>query len=141
LDSLLIIMILDFEDTFIVGQDIYFDSISPTTSFGVTFEDDLTTGYLYAINTQPGLQILDAVHIYNVVNVIDKLQPSKFQIWWTDDGQIAALLINNYCHAIFDFVKEEGFCRTAFPPPNGKWARDGERNELTDDLVESLKDR
>ncbi len=131
-------MILDFEDTFIVGEDTYFDSISPMSSFGVTFEDDLTTGYLYAIDTQPDLQILDAVHIYNVANVVDKHKPSKFQIWWTDDGLIAALLINNYCHAIFDFGKEEGFCRTAFPWPNGKWAHHGERKKLTDDLVAAI---
>ncbi len=36
-------MILDLEETFTVGQENFFDSTSPTSSFAVIFEDDLTT--------------------------------------------------------------------------------------------------
>lgn len=132
-------MLLDLEETFIVGQDTFFDSVSPTTSFGVTFEDDLTTGYFYAVDTQPHLQLLDALHIYNVADVIDKDKPSKIQVAWTDDGQIASLLINNYCHAIFDFKEKAGYCRNGFPESNGEWTQIQTRT-LTDDLIIALFD-
>ena len=132
-------MLLDLEETFIVGQETFFDSVSPTTSFGVAFEDDLTTGYFYAVDTQPDMQILDALHIYNVADVIDKDEPSKIQIAWTNDGQIASLLINSYCHAIFDFKGKAGYCRNGFPESNGKW-KQAQTRTLTDDLITSLFD-
>lgn len=128
-------MILDLEETFTVGYDTFFDSVSPTSSFGVTFEDDLTTGFFYAVDTKPDLQILDALHIYNVGDVIDK--PSKIQIAWSDNGKIASLLINNYCHAIFDFENKTGYCRNGFPESNGKWTKVQERT-LTDDLINEI---
>lgn len=102
-------MILDLEETFIIGEDTFFESVSSTTSFGVTFEDDLTTGYFYAVDTKPDLKILDALHIYNVTDVVDKDKPCKIQIVWSDNGLIASLLINDYCHAIFDFDKRAGY--------------------------------
>jgi len=130
-------MILDLEETFIVGEDTFFSSIPPTSHFGVVFEDDFTTGYLYAIDTQKDQKILDAVHIYNVTNVIDKHKPSVIQIIWTDDGQIVAFLINHYCHAIFDFKTQAGYCRNAFPGSNGEWKQTTDR-KLTDDLISVL---
>lgn len=130
-------MIIDLEETFIVGEDTFFSSISPTSHFGVVFEDDLTTGYLYAIDTQKDQKILDAVHIYNVTNVIDKHKPSVIQIIWTDDGQIVAFLINHHCHAIFDFKNKAGYCRNAFPESKGEWAQVTDR-KLTDDLISDL---
>lgn len=126
-------MILDVEEIFNVGEDAYFSSVSPTNSYGVTFEDDLTTGYFYAVNTKPDLQILDALHVYDVANVIDKDKPSKLQIVWSDDGFIASLLINNYCHAIFDFGNNAGYCRTAFPE-----AHIIKQRKLTDDLINDI---
>ena len=127
-------MILDLEETFIVGQETFFDSGSPSTSFGVTFEDDLTTGYFYAVDTNTDLEILDALHIYDVANIVDKDKPCKIQIAWTDDGQIASLLINDYCHAIFDFEKRGGYCRNGFPETRRAWAQIKER-KLTDELI------
>lgn len=62
----------------------------------MTFEDDLTTGYFYAVDTKPDLKILDALHIYNVADVIDKDKSCKLQIVWTDNGKVASLLINGY---------------------------------------------
>jgi hypothetical protein len=73
-------VILALEEIFIVGQDAFFDSISPPSLFWVTFEDDLTTGYFYAVDTEHKLKIIDALHIYNVVDVIDKANPCKIQI-------------------------------------------------------------
>lgn len=131
-------MILDLEGTFSVGEESVFESISPVSSFGVVFEDDSNTGYLYAIDTAPEFKILDALHVYNVANIIDKQKPCSIKIAWTDDGQFASLLINNYCHAIFDFENKLGYCRTAFPPPTGVWRDAGERIPLTDQLINEL---
>ena len=132
-------MILDLEDTFTVGEDTFFGSTSPTSSYGVVFEDDLSTGYFYAIDVSQGQKIMDAVHIYNVANVTDKAKPCIIKIAWTDDGHVASLLINNYCHAIFDFENKEGYCRTAFPDTNGDWALNADRKitnrKLTDKII------
>jgi hypothetical protein len=130
-------VILDLEETFTVGHDTFFDSVSPTSSFGVTFEDDLATGYFYAVDTKPDLKILDALHIYNVADVLDKDKPSKIQIAWSDNGLIASLLINNYCHAIFDFDTKAGYCRNGFPESNGEWVKIKERS-LTDNLINDI---
>jgi hypothetical protein len=130
-------VILALEETFTVGQDTFFDSISPTSSFGVTFEDNLETGYFYAVDTKPELKILDALHIYNVSKVVDKDKPCKIQIAWTDDGQIASLIINNYCHAIFDFKAKAGYCRNGFPNCNGEWCKTKDRT-LTGELIDNI---
>jgi hypothetical protein len=132
---------LALEKTFTVGQDAFFDSISPTSSFGVTFEDDLNTGYFYAVDTEPELRILDALHIYNVADVVDKDKTCNLQIVWSDDGQVASLLISNYCHALFDFKARAGYCRNGFPEYNGEWCKTNERT-LTDELIDNIfKDR
>ena len=130
-------MILDVEEVLHVGENTFFSSILPGNAYGVVFEDDLRTGYLYAVNNTPDLIILDALHIYDVHNVTDKDKPSKLQIAWTEDGWIASLLINNYCHAIFDFKNKAGYCRNGFPPANGSWAVSVNRS-LTDGLIKEI---
>jgi hypothetical protein len=130
-------VILDIEETFTVGQDTYLRSVSSTSTFAVIFEDNEETGYFYAIQTDPDVEILDALHIYNVANIIDKDKPSKIQLVWSGDGTIASLLINDYCHAPFDFEKKAGYCRNGFPDNNGGWASISERR-LTDPLIEEI---
>jgi hypothetical protein len=131
-------MILEVEEEFIVGEDTFLDSVVPDSSHGVVFEDDLITGYFYAIGKMPGQTILDAVHIYNVADVTDKDIPCNIKIAWTDDWQFASLLINDYCHAIFDFKDKTGYSRNAFPASNGKWQSKADRVKLTDDLLDEL---
>ncbi|WP_184548891.1 DUF2251 domain-containing protein [Mucilaginibacter sp. FT3.2] len=131
-------MILEVEEEFIVGEDTFLDSVSPDSSHGVVFEDNLTTGYFYAIGKLPKQEILDAVHIYDDENVTDKGKRSNIKIVWTDDWQQASLLINNYCHAIFDFKNKIGYSRNAFPPCNGKWKTEKDRIELSDALIDEL---
>jgi hypothetical protein len=128
---------IGLEDIFTVGQDTFFASDSPKLSFSVTFEDDLQTGYFYALETKPDQTIVDALHIYDVANVIDKEKPSKIQIAWSDDGAIASLLINNYCHAIFNFDAKAGYCRNGFPESNSDWIKVKERL-LTDELITEI---
>jgi hypothetical protein len=111
---------------FCPGQEVYLDSKSVSNSFAVVFEDDGTTGYFYALDTNNEDQmILDAVHVYNAANVSDKDKSSIATIVWSPSGEQAALLINDYPHAVFDFAAKRGYCRTGFPPPSAEWSSEG----------------
>jgi hypothetical protein len=130
-------LILDVKETFTVGQDTYLDSVSPKGSHAVVFEDNEETGYFYAAETMPSLQVLDALHIYNVADVVDKAKPINAQIIWTEDGLKTALLINDSCHAVFDFAQKAGYCLNGFPEANGEWTQIRERI-LTDEVIDGI---
>lgn len=105
-----------------VGTKMVVDSVSTQSSFAVVFEDDGDTGYFYGLDpSREGNPILDAMHIYNVSAVTDRDQPSAVKIVWSDDGLKAALVINEYPHAVFDFEAKRGYCRTGFPPADKRW--------------------
>jgi hypothetical protein len=127
---------VDEEQTFTVGQDTFVDSTSEN-NHAVIFEDNLETGYFYAVDRNNGMEVLDALHIYNVVDVKDKQKPSVVKILWTKDSTKAFLVINDYCHAIFDFKNKAGYCRNAFPESNSNWTKISER-KLTDNLLEQF---
>lgn len=113
--------------------DTFLDSTAAAGTLGVVFEDDGTTGYFYALRPGTENAILDALHVYNVADVEDRQIPVTVQLFWTVTETAAALIINGYCHALYDFQRQAGFCRNAFPPaPNGQVLK----RELTDELVE-----
>lgn len=130
-------LILGMEHTFQIGQDAYFTSIAPETSYVVSFEDDFDTGYFYAVTVNEEIEILDALHIYNVSDVVHRDKLCNLKVMWTEDGTIASLLINDYCQAIFDFNKCAGYCRNGFPENKGIWSQTGPR-KLTDELLVEL---
>ena len=102
--------------TFQVGSDVFVAQDAPDGRHSAFFEDDGETGYFYAVDLRPpDNTILDAVHIYNVANVVDRDRPSTLSIVWSEDGAKCALLINGYPHAAFDFAAKRGYCRTNFP--------------------------
>jgi hypothetical protein len=106
-----------------VGAPFVLEGASPLTNFVAVFEDDGDTGYLYGLDRSGADQpILDALHIYNVSAISDRSLPSKFQIVWSADGLKAALYINDYPHAAFDFAARRGYCRSNFPPPSPAFA-------------------
>ena len=113
------------EATLIVGQEMVLQSSTPISSFAAVFEDDGETGYFYGLDTKLEEPILDALHIYNAMNVPDGAVPSRVQIAWSSDGQKSALIINEFVHAVFDFESKRGYCRTGFPPPSKDWSQDG----------------
>jgi len=124
------------EQAFMIGEECFVDSISSENSFAVVFEDDGETGYFYAmeLDEKTGEQhILDAVHIYEVNEIAPEHRSGILKIIWYTDWLKCALLLNNYCYAIFDFENHGGYNRNAFPPPNEIWTR-GERM-LTDEMV------
>lgn len=108
---------------FTPGEATFFASDSPTSTFSGIFEDDGRTGYFYAYDraAPEKARILDACHIYDVANVVDRDRPSQVEIIWTGDGLSAALLVNGYAHAVVDFRTRRAYCRTNFPPPTGEW--------------------
>ncbi len=120
---------------FLPGDETWYASDSPSTSFSAVFEDDGKTGYFYAYDrARADEPILDALHIYNVRNVTDREIDSEAEIIWSMDGSKAALLINGYPHAVLDFAARRGYCRTGFPPPTGAW-RAPERAAWDDRLM------
>lgn len=121
-----------------VGIKDVIESKSPENDFAVVFEDDGDTGYLYALDTARKNQpILDAVSIYDVINVADRDKPSKFVIVWSSDGLKAALFVNDYPHAVFDFAAKRGYCRRNFPDPDKNWTKHS--HEWSDSALESFK--
>ena len=111
------------KETFRVGSTFVIEGPSDGAPYLCVFEDDGDTGYLYAVDVRgEELQILDAVHIYNVQDVVDREKPSVAKIGWSVDGMKAVLLINDSPHAVFDFSAQQGYCRTGFPPPTGGWS-------------------
>ena len=106
------------KETLSVGVETVVQSDSSITRYHAVFEDDGQTGYFYALDTEkPDNPIIDALHIYNVQSVTDKDKRSELHIIWSGDGMKAALFINSYPHAIFNFADGVGCCRTGFPPP------------------------
>lgn len=124
------------DETFTVGQDTFIDSTADNGN-SVVFEDNQETGYFYAIDTNDDLKILDALHIYNVADVIDKDKPYKIKILWTLDNHKVFLSINGYYHALFDFKEKAGYCRNGFPDSKSSWIVIKDR-VLTDELIDKL---
>jgi len=124
------------EQRFTAGEDTFVESSSSENNYAVVFEDDTETGYFYAIelNKETGEQrVLDAVHIYEAADIEPGKRPGIINIIWSTDWLKCGLLINNYCHAVFDFGNQGGYCRNEFPPPNDIWTK-GER-KLTNEMV------
>jgi len=104
------------EQVFLVGRGTVVGEDAPHGRYSAFFEDDGETGYFYALDTSLADKvILDAVHIYNVANVVDRDRPSTLCILWSEDATKCALLINGYAHAAFDFSAKRGYCRSNFP--------------------------
>lgn len=126
------------QDTLNVGTPVVIEAKAPASGYVAVFEDDGETGYFYAVDPKDEKNpIKDALHIYNAESVTDRGKPSTVQIIWTQNGKQALLVINRYPHASFDFEKQRGYCRSAFPPPNGAWSKEG--HEWKDSVLESFK--
>lgn len=130
------------------GEDLFLESLSPENKFGVVFEDDGDTAYFYALEMDQegtGMRILDALHIDERAGDPEAeekeeraaaLKPNRLQIVWSHDWMKSALVIDGYCHALFDFEGQGGYNINEFPPPNKIWTQ-GDR-KLTDELMRRL---
>jgi len=110
------------------GNEMVLSDESPTSPCGVTFEDDGETGYFYALDLgrrSGDNQIVDALHLYDANQVVDRDRPSMVSILWSSDGMKSCLLINRYPHAVFDFSGRRGYSRNNYPitpsPEDTSW--------------------
>lgn len=127
------------EQSFIIGSAVIVDSDASENNYSVIFEDDGDTAYFYAAErtaAEDGLRILDAVHIYNADEIAEEEKQATVSIIWSKDWLKCALVINNYCHAVFDFEQHGGYSRNEFPPPNDFWTQ-GDR-ALTDERIAAI---
>ena len=129
-------LLIYVQQTFTAVQDTFIDSTAKNNN-AVVFEDNEETGYFYAIDSGKDLYILDALHIYNVSDVVVLRKPSTLKILWTGDLTKAFLSINNYYHAVLILKNKAGYCRTAFPNSNDSWTVIKDRL-LTDELIEHI---
>ena len=131
--------VLTGEQVFTPGDPVTVTGPAPIGSFSAVFEDDGETAYFYGLDTSVTEQpILDALHIYNAKAVSDANTPSTAQIVWSSDGKRVALFINDYPHAVFDFLNRRGYCRTGFPPPAPGFSSEG--HEWSDAALEFLQE-
>ena len=127
------------ETEFVPGQAVTVAADSRSVSFSAVFEDDGDTGYFYALDTsRPDHRIVDALHVYNVKDIVDRHKPSRAQVLWSADGLRVVLRINRYPHAAFDFEKSRGYCRTNFPPPSPR-GFSSESHAWSDDVLAFFK--
>jgi hypothetical protein len=150
------------EQQWIPGEDLFIESFSPENSYGVVFEDDGQTAYFYAVEKDKegtGLRVLDALHIQETDmekgidgnladgNLVEgnlaegnlaeaNKKPNRLLIVWSRDWLKSALVIDGFCHALFDFEAKSGYNINEFPPPNEFWTQ-GNR-KLSDELMRKL---
>jgi len=110
------------EAQLIVGHPATLEGASPSQPFAAVFEDDGDTGYFYALDRRLAEQpIIDALQIYRVSAVGDRVQPSRVRIVWAEEGKSVALFINDQAHAIVSFGRRRASCRLNFPPAAGSF--------------------
>lgn len=101
------------------GEDLFVESFSPESPYGVVFEDDGQTAYFYAVEKDregTGLRVLDALHIRETEESAAQ-KPGRLQIVWSRDWMKSALVLDGLCHALFDFIAHGGYNINEFPPP------------------------
>ena len=110
-----------------VGEPVVLQSDSPLGGFGVVFEDDGQTGYLYGLDLSGGGEdaILDAVHVYDV-RALGSCGSHSIEIRWAATTDRAGLFLGGTCYAVFDFGDRRAVCRTGFPPANGRFTKSHE---------------
>lgn len=125
------------QQTFIPGEDTFVESLSLENKYGVVFEGNEETGYFYAIEIDSSTEqqrILDALHIYEAKEYENK--QSTLLIIWSKDWLKCALVIDDECHAVFDFESQGGFNINEFPPPNDFWTK--QERKLTNELIQKF---
>lgn len=130
-------LIIYTEESLQVGQTTSIDSEADNGNC-VVFQDNGETGYFYAIDKiNEELVVLDALHVYNVKDVVIAEEACLVKILWTEDNTMAILSINNYYHALFDFKNKKGYSRTGFPEASKVWSNQTNR-QLTDAVLDDL---
>ena len=107
------------------------------SGFGVVFEDDGETGYLYATNEHLD-EILDALHLYNAGDPGQVRPGDEIFIVWNPALQKAGIFYHHRFQAVIDFKGRRACCRTGFPSRVHKgWCRSSHKWDET--LVQGLE--
>jgi hypothetical protein len=127
------------EITFKVGEKPFTDSTADNGNC-VVFEEDEDAAFFYKVDRNNNLSVLDALHIYNVADILktSKEIPSVIKIVWNEDGTKSFLYLNNYCHAVYDFNTNSGYCRNGLPELKKGWFSKKVERKLSDDILTEL---
>ncbi len=130
------------ERKIIIGEETFIESISPENNFEVIFEDDTESGYFYGAERNKEtkeLRILDMLLISDVESIDESEKIATLALIWSTDWTKCGLILNNYCHAVFDFADNGAYNRHEFPPPNTIWTK--HERTLTDKMIAGFFDR
>jgi hypothetical protein len=105
------------------------------TGFGVIFEDDGETGYLYATDESQD-EIFDALHLYNRGSGNEIMPGDEVWIVWNRNLLKAGIYFHDQFQAIVDFNNQFACCRTGFPQAKGSWVKSS--HEWNDEMVKGL---
>jgi hypothetical protein len=98
-----------------IGEPTVIEAIPEGNRYGVVFEDDGETGYLYALDqTQQDMSIVDAMLIYGVSEA-SRGNEVTLKILWNTDKTGATLLADGAPQAVVDFARSQACCRSGFP--------------------------
>lgn len=101
------------------GPGVYQTSF-PGAAYAVVFEDDGTTGYVYATSARAD-EIYDALHVYDATDQ-DRLRPdTEAFIVWSRSTDRAGLFFGGRFHAVVDFRQKRACCRNGFPEMGSPW--------------------
>lgn len=126
------------DEKIIIGKQTFIESVSSENNYEVVFEDDTETGYFYSAERNKNtneLRILDMLLVYDVESIDESERNATLSIIWSTDWMRCGLVLNNYCHAVFDFENKGGYNRHEFPVPV-LWTI--QERKLTDEMVTSF---
>lgn len=91
------------------------------TGYGLVFDDDGETGYLYVTN-EDFSEVLDSLHLYNTdTEFAPKVGETAYFVW-SRKLMKAGLFYRGGYMAVVDFANEAACCRSGFPEaPAGGW--------------------
>lgn len=98
-----------------IGEPIVVEAVPDGNRYGVVFEDDGETGYVYGLDqTRPEMPIVDAMLIYGVTDA-SRGREVTLKILWNADNTGATLFADDAPQAVFDFARSQACCRSGFP--------------------------
>lgn len=112
--------VVSLERTIIPGVPVVVSWDCPASSFGVMFEDDGQTGYVYAVqNAGEGSGILDALMVYQMRPGDQPSSPRFLTLRWA--YPVVAVYLDSALAAAYDFHGRRRFGVLRFPPPGQGW--------------------
>jgi len=107
------------------------------SDFGVVFEDDGESAYLYATN-ESFEKIYDALHLYDYGQENQIMPEDEIFIVWNPELMKTGFFYQNKFHAVFDFKNQKACCRSGFPSNEPEaWCKSS--HDWDDSIIEGLE--